>query len=89
MTKLEILQSALQARIQEQLHYQVDIDNWRLAIEKIHREHAGDSPMDTALSDYAKHLQALHDSAVIEQRKTTILKEVIAAQLEELQNASC
>ncbi len=89
MTRQEILQSALQSRIQEELAYQIDIDNWRLAIEKIRREHTGDSSMDTALSEYAKHLQALHDSAVIEQRKTTILKEVIAAQLEELQNASC
>lgn len=71
----EILTSALDARIKEVTEYQVNIDNFRLAIERI-----GD---DQEMQPFKQQLQELLDSSVLEQRKAQIMLDVIKSQLED------
>lgn len=68
-----VLRLALNARVQEVMHYQIDIDNYRRAVEKI-----GD---DEQLQDFKSHLLSLLESSILEQRKAKIILEVIAEQL--------
>ena len=70
----EILTGALEARIKEVTEYQVNIDNFRLAIEKI-----GD---DQEMQPFKEQLQNLLSSSLLEQRKAQIMLEVIQSQLE-------
>ena len=70
----EILTGALEARIKEVTEYQVNIDNFRLAIEKI-----GD---DQEMQPFKEQLQNLLSSSLLEQRKARIMLEVIQSQLE-------
>lgn len=70
----EILTSALEARERELIEYQVNIDNYRLAIEKI----ADD---DEELQPFKEQLENLLRSSLLEQRKSTIIRDVIADQL--------
>lgn len=72
--KKEILTSALDARIKEVTEYQVNIDNFRLAIERI-----GD---DKELRPFKQQLQELLASSLLEQRKAQIMLGVIKGQLE-------
>ena len=72
--RVEILTSALDARIKEVTEYQVNIDNFRLAIDKI-----GD---DVDLQPFREHLQNLLGSSILEQRKAQIMLDVIRSQLE-------
>jgi muramoyltetrapeptide carboxypeptidase LdcA involved in peptidoglycan recycling len=70
----EILTSALDARIKEVTEYQVNIDNFRLAIERI-----GEDP---ELQQFKEQLQGLLSSSLLEQRKAQIMLDVIKSQLE-------
>jgi hypothetical protein len=70
----EILSSALESRIREVTEYQVNIDNFRLAIVKI-----GD---DAELQPFKENLQNLLASSILEQRKAQIMLDVIRSQLE-------
>lgn len=70
----EILNSALDARIKEVTEYQVNIDNFRLAIERI-----GDDP---ELQQFKEQITGLLQSSVLEQKKAQIMLEVIQSQLE-------
>lgn len=70
----EILTSALEARERELIEYQVNIDNYRLAIDKI----ADD---DEELQPFKEQLENLLRSSLLEQRKSTIIRDVIADQL--------
>lgn len=70
----EILTSALDARIKEVTEYQVNIDNFRFAIERI-----GD---DAELQQFKQQLQELLTSSLFEQRKAQIMLDVIKGQLE-------
>lgn len=70
----EILTSALDARIKEVTEYQVNIDNFRPAIERI-----GD---DQELQPFKQQLQELLASSLLEQRKAQIMLDVIKGQLE-------
>lgn len=81
MTKEETLSSALTARNEEIENYQINLDNYRLAIEKITAEHSGDTTMDLAMQNFAEQLQGLYDSTLIEQRKAEIIRDVIAIQI--------
>lgn len=72
--RTEILTSALDARIREVTEYQVNIDNFRLAIVKI-----GD---DAELQPFKENLQNLLASSLLEQRKAQIMLDVIRSQLE-------
>jgi hypothetical protein len=70
----EILASALEQRDREIIEYQVNIDNYRLAIAKI-------SDDDTDMLSFRDQLKGLLDSGLIEQRKSQIIRDVIAEQL--------
>lgn len=72
--KNEILTASLDGRIREVTEYQVNIDNFRLAIEMI-----GD---DEELADFKHQLQGLLASSMLEQRKAQIMLDVIRRQLE-------
>lgn len=70
----EILTTALGARIKEVTEYQVNIDNYRLAIE-----HIGD---DEELQPFKQQIQTLLVSSLLEQRKAQIMLDVIQSQME-------
>jgi hypothetical protein len=72
--KKEMLTTSLEGRKKEVTEYQVNIDNFRLAIEKI-----GD---DAELAEFKSNLQNLLKSSMLEQRKAQIMLEVIQSQLE-------
>lgn len=73
-TKQEVLKEALKAREEEVMHYQINIDNYRLAIEK--------SANDPDLAEFVTRLQELLTSSVLEQKKAKIMLEVISEQIE-------
>lgn len=81
MNKLETLQSALTAREDEILGYQINIDNYVRAIAKINAEHA-DNP---AMIEFRDRLTELLDAHKIEQLKSIIIRDVITDQLTELE----
>jgi len=81
MNKQEILTQALNQRHQEILEYQINIDNYTLAIEKINKEHIGESPIDEAMMEFKAQLEGLLQSSLIEQRKAMIIRDVIQDQL--------
>ena len=81
MSKLETLNSALAAREDEILNYQINIDNYIRAIAKIEAEHA-DKP---GMSEFASNLSNLLESSKTEQLKAIIIRDVIADQLAELE----
>ena len=70
----EIITAALEARVKEVTEYQVNIDNYRLAIERI-----GD---DEELRQFKQQIQALLASSLLEQRKAQIMLDVIRSQTE-------
>lgn len=79
MNKLETLQSALEARNDEILGYQINIDNFSRAINKINAEHA-DNP---AMIEFRDRLDEMLESNKTEQLKAIIIRDVIADQLAE------
>lgn len=70
----EILTSALEGRERELIEYQVNIDNYRLALTKI-------SDDDEELQPFKQQLENLLSSSLLEQRKSQIIRDVIAEQL--------
>jgi Cys-tRNA synthase (O-phospho-L-seryl-tRNA:Cys-tRNA synthase) len=81
MNKLETLKSALEARNDEIMSYQINIDNYARAIDKINAEHA-DNP---AMTEFRDRLADMLDSHKTEQLKTIIIRDVIADQLTEME----
>lgn len=79
MTRIEILQSALIARDQEIMEYQINIDNYTRAITKINAEHLN----NPAMQQFRDQLQTNLDSSLTEQLKAKIIRDVIADQLQE------
>jgi hypothetical protein len=76
MTKIEILKSALDARIQEVAGYQINIDNYTLAIQHI------DVVADSDLVQFREQLTTLLASEILEQKKSKVMLAVIQQQLE-------
>lgn len=74
MNKQETLQAAYEARVDEVEQYQINIDNYRLAIAEI----ADD---DVELQPFKQQLQDLLKSSLLEQRKAAIMLKVIKSQL--------
>ena len=70
----EILEGAYQARIREVTEYQVNIDNYVLALEEI-----GDDP---SLQEFKKQIAGLLESSILEQKKASVMLRVIRRQLE-------
>lgn len=71
-----LLKNALFERIREVTEYQVNIDNFRLALEEV--------GADPGLSQFRAQLQDLLKDSVFEQKKAKIMLTVIERQLNEL-----
>jgi hypothetical protein len=79
MTRQEILAKALDGREQEVMHYQINIDNYVLALEEIDKM----SPDDRAeLSSFSEQLRTLLTSEKLEQKKAKVMLAVIKKQME-------
>lgn len=83
MTRLSTLQSALEARHDEVLSYQINIDNFERAIAKINTEYA-DNP---AMIEFRDQLTQSLEANKTEQLKAIIIRDVIAEQVAELEAA--
>lgn len=81
MRKTEILEQALIQRNNEIEEYQINIDNYTLAIEKINKEYTGSTSLDQAMIQFRDQLASLLESSIIEQRKAMIIQDVIQKQL--------
>ena len=81
MDKLTTLKAAINARHEEIFDYQINIDNYLRALEKIRDEHS-DKP---GMKEFAENLSKLHDSCKTEQLKAIIIRDVIADQIAELE----
>lgn len=77
-TREEILKSSLDARIQEVMHYQINIDNYRIALEEISNMSDDDRAM---LSGFSDRLRTLMASETLEQKKAQVMLTVIQKQV--------
>jgi hypothetical protein len=77
-TREEILKASLDARIQEVMHYQINIDNYRIALEEISKMSDDDRAM---LSGFADQLRTLLSSEKLEQKKAQIMQTVLKQQV--------
>jgi hypothetical protein len=75
--QIELLTGAREMRQREVIEYQVNIDNYRLAIARI-------SDTDTDMLEFRDHLQSLLDSSIREQKKAQLILDVVAHQLDSL-----
>jgi len=77
-TREEILASSLTAREAEVMHYQINIDNYTLALEEISK-----LPPDERhdLNAFVEQLNTLYASEKIEQKKAKIMLSVIKQQV--------
>jgi hypothetical protein len=77
-TRKEILAMSLEGREQEVMTYQINIDNYALALEEI-----ANLPPDerNELSDFAEQLRSLLTSEKLEQKKAKIMLAVIKKQV--------
>ena len=73
--KKEMLTNALEARQREVIDYQINIDNFKLAIDL--------AAQDPDMVEFHKQLTELLTSNLIEQKKATIMLQVIQQQLED------
>lgn len=81
MNRQEVLASALAVRNDEILTYQINIDNYSLAIDKINANHSDDSN----LLAFRDELQVRLEHEQFQQARARIIRDVIADQLAELQ----
>lgn len=78
-TREEILKVNLEARIQEVMHYQINIDNYIMALEEI----SAMPPEERAeLSGFTEQLIGLLQSERLEQKKAKIMLSVLKRQVE-------
>jgi hypothetical protein len=80
MNKLSILTPALEGRDQELLGYQINIDNYVLAIEKINTHYANNDDLIT----FRDELQTRLDEERRQQLRSQIIRDVIADQIAQL-----
>ncbi len=71
----DMLTSALDARKKEVLEYQVNIDNFKLAINL--------AAQDPDMTEFKKQLEELLRSNIVEQKKAKIMLQVVQQQLED------
>ena len=77
-TREEILKASLDARIQEVMHYQINIDNYRIALEEISKMSDDERVMLAGFSDQLRMLMA---SEKLEQKKAQIMLTVLQKQV--------
>jgi hypothetical protein len=80
MNKLSILTPALEGRDQELLGYQINIDNYVLAIEKINTHYADNDDLIAFRDD----LQTRLDEERRQQLRSKVIRDVIADQVSQL-----
>lgn len=78
-TRNDIITAALDGRKQEVLGYQINIDNYTRALEKIGLLSADDR---AELSGFTEQLRTLLTSEKLEQKKAKIMLEVLQEQVE-------
>ena len=77
-TREEILAMSLEAREQEIMHYQINIDNYTLALEEMGYL----PPAERAeLAGFAEQIRGLLTSEMLEQKKAKIMMAVIKKQV--------
>jgi len=79
-TREEILRINLDARVQEVMHYQINIDNYTLALENIASMNTDER---AELSGFADQLRGLLASEKLEQKKAKVMLAVLQQQLED------
>ena len=77
-TREEILEASLEARIQEVMGYQINIDNYTIALSEISKKSQADQ---AELSEFADQLRNLLSSEKLEQKKAEIMLAVIQQQV--------
>jgi hypothetical protein len=77
-TREEILAASLDARIQEVMHYQINIDNYAIALEEIGNLPSGER---VELSGFTEQLRTLLASEKLEQKKAKIMLNVLKRQV--------
>ncbi len=78
-TRNDIITAALDGRKQEVLGYQINIDNYTRALEKMSLLSAEDR---AELSGFTEQLRTLLTSEKLEQKKAKIMLEVLQEQVE-------
>ena len=78
MTREEILATSLTAREQEVMHYQINIDNYTIALDEISK-----MPPDerAEMATFANQLSELLASERLEQKKAKIMLAVVQRQI--------
>ena len=78
MTREEILATSLAARVQEVMHYQINIDNYTIALDEISK-----MPPDerAEMATFASQLSELLASEKLEQKKARIMLAVVQRQI--------
>jgi UDP-N-acetylmuramyl pentapeptide synthase len=79
----ESLQSNLIQRQDEMAMYDININNFTLALELIDNTKWDDAQLASAMQEYKMQLQELRRQNIVEREKTRIIHDVIAAQLKE------
>lgn len=77
-TRQEILEMSLDARIQEVMHYQINIDNYTIALNEISKKSQADQ---AELSEFTDQLRGLLASEKLEQKKAEIMLAVLQQQV--------
>jgi hypothetical protein len=75
----EILKTSLEARESEVMHYQINIDNYTLALQEIETLSADER---AELSAFTEQLRTLLTSEKLEQKKAKIMLAVVKKQME-------
>ena len=77
-TREEILEASLEARTQEVMGYQINIDNYTIALSEISKKSQADQ---AELSEFTEQLRNLLASEKLEQKKAEIMLAVIQQQV--------
>lgn len=78
LTREDILRSALEQREQEVMHYQINIDNFSLALAEIESLPVEDR---AELASFASQLRDRLASETLEQKKAKLMLAVLAKQV--------
>ena len=79
LTREEILAVSLHAREQEIMHYQINIDNYTIALDEISKMSVADQ---AEMSGFKNQLAELLASEKVEQKKASIMLNVIKRQVQ-------
>lgn len=77
-TQLEILTAALAGRDEEIMYYQININNYTMAIASL------EGTTDPDMIEYKAHLENLLASETREQKKVKVIRDALQAQVDAL-----